>query len=215
MVVRCELTCDFHSALTPTAVDSQSGKEFQSCIEFDCPRLLLASSCPASRARWCLQKRIPDQLLFSQCGKPVEPSFDVLWWLYYFVIRGVDRSSSGIGERQAPLATKTGSKKPLRIRKPAPSLQLRSSFYCALNIHWFSPDFGTCLINEPFLITPETKQPQAQSSVMDKRNPGSDSMVLQIFIPVKVTLDQKRKEEPLTWRGQKEHDTTQSCQNCG
>ncbi len=76
----CELTRNFHSVLSPSSVveDSRSGEGFQVCPVRGCPRLQLASSSPAPRARWCGQKYyVFDQFTVGMyCGvtKPAEPS---------------------------------------------------------------------------------------------------------------------------------------------
>ncbi len=61
-----ELTRHFHPVLSLSCVteDSRSGERFQIGLNSDCPRLQLASSSFAPRARWCGKEKVLDQLTF-------------------------------------------------------------------------------------------------------------------------------------------------------
>ncbi len=77
--VLCKLTKHVHPVLSPSCVTehSRSGDRFQVGLDRGCPRLQLASSSSAPRARRCGKEKILDQSTFgTSCGmsKPVEPS---------------------------------------------------------------------------------------------------------------------------------------------
>ncbi len=62
MTVLCELTRDFHPALSPScgAEDPWSGEWFQVGLDRGCPRLQLVSSSSAPRARQCGEEKVLD-----------------------------------------------------------------------------------------------------------------------------------------------------------
>ncbi len=75
----CEHNGNFHTVLSPQcmAEDSRCGEGFQVFLDRGCPRIQLASSSSAPRARRCGKKKVLDQLTSgtsSGMTKPAVPS---------------------------------------------------------------------------------------------------------------------------------------------